>query len=172
MTSAVPKIGIGTIVTQQPTKVLKGAVILVLVILFILILVNIYQKVSGKKGKIKVPDAAYLPGGGNVSKVFLTNGSISFVAELEDTLLKDYSFWQDRSARCTTLKRLYETTNDNQLIVVHNLFKNNFKTTIRRLLVDKEDGCGVEWLRWGGGLAFADEYGELLLGRLNKLQLP
>jgi hypothetical protein len=170
MTSTIKQIE--NVVQQRPAKVLKGMAIVVLVIVFLLILVTINRKVSGQKDRVKVPDAGYINGGGDVTQDFLKNGLMSFVSELEKTLLADYWFWQDRSARCDALKRLYETINDNELIAVHNAFKNQFKTTIHRLLLAKEDGCGISWLWIGDGLNMKKEYGHLLLQRINKLQLP
>ena len=159
-------------VQDRPVRVLKVLAIVVLGILGFIIFYSLYRRVSGKGGKIKVNDADYIPGGGDVSESFLKNDVVSYLSQLEKTLVYDYYWWEDRMPRCEVLKNLYESTTENEYIAIHNAFKNQFKTTIHRLLLEKEDGCGVSWYWLGDELNFEKEYKALLIARSNKLSLP
>jgi len=127
----------------------------------------LYQKISGGGDKVKVKPSPYRPGGGDVSDEWLKDKLTGYVSDL-DIALKGTYFWQAGKDRCLVLKRVYNELNDNQFIAVHNAFAKSFKTTIRRKLSDLDDGCGLG--TWS--INTEDEYGQLLLNRLNKLSLP
>lgn len=125
----------------------------------------LYQKIVGGE-KVNFPDAEFVNGDGSIDANWVQNSMPSFVSDLHKTLNKSYSllgsYWTSSDDRCEALKRVVGL-NNNQIRAVHNSYKETFKQTIRRDLQDvNTDGCG----------AFQREYGDLLMTKLNELNLP
>lgn len=154
-------------VGERQLTIAKLVAQVLIAVILIAALWALYQKVSGGADKVKVKPSPYRPGGGNVSDEWLADRLTGYVSDL-DQAFKGTWFWQANIDRCYTLKRVHNELNDNQLVAVHNAFAKSFKTTIRRKLANLDDGCGFGTWSLNG----EDEYGKLLLGRLNKLSLP
>ena len=84
----------------------------------------------------------------------------SIMADLSSTLL---NFILDASVRCDALKRYYQDPTDNDFKIIANRFKNQNKKTIRNAInATYTDGCGI----------FQPEYSDLVIQRLNELNIP